>query len=292
MAVDWVKETSLLERSGSESGSGASYTRGYIARVTDKADDAVTVLASGSLPAMNAAHPNDSAAKVTSRQASPRDGDLYVWDVTIEYSTESGDGTDNESNPLDRATEWNSGLTSRLVVANQGKLVTGGVPGATEKILNTAGDPFQPRPEVDDVSHVLTADRFEAVLPALATWNNAVNDSAIWGYPKHSLRCTTTFRHHWERGSLYYAVHYEFEYNRDLWYLHILNAGFRIKTSDNPAKYALAKSDQADENWSEPVPLNADGDGIVQPNGTVVVRQYIPSQWSIQDYSALALTPP
>jgi hypothetical protein len=163
------------------------------------------------------------------------------------------------------------------------------------RVVNTAGDPFDPVPEVFRSRHVITWKFFRR--PEDLDWQNrgVFLDSTnndwfnVLGrdYPAHSLRCADySLDTVWETGSaglaLFFALTVQAEYNPAGWKpLRVLNTGRREK-DDNPPTKVTAIVDGHGQPVADPVPLTAFGfaAGPNDPLYYVEVNGYVPRDWT------------
>lgn len=184
----------------------------------------------------------DSAAYCKRVSVRQRNESPYEWAIEAEYSTipttntpggssqspGSGPGAapgESEMHPLSRPAEVRWGRREVVRVAEAALLPAGNL----EAVRNSAGQPFDPPPEKEEVRRTLTVVRNQASYDPVGTllYENAINLKAWLGFEKETVLCKgiTADRQH-EKGVFFQRVTYEFEINRRTWTKKILDAGY------------------------------------------------------------------
>lgn len=174
--------------------------------------------------------------RVQRRRLHPVDDSDTLWELEVQYSTKTKDQDEQDEEPLDRQPEIAIDFETYQTVA-EGALVDflndEDAPVAEElffgrALTNSAGEPFDPQPEMDQVRPVLTVTYNESFLniPLLMHYANTVN-STVWlgcqprtwkmGGPRISREI--------ENGIKYWQISLTFTYNKQTWDLQILNQG-------------------------------------------------------------------
>lgn len=168
-------------------------------------------------------------------------------------------------------------------------------------IINSAGDPFNPRPVKDATAAVLIVNRNEANpnFPDIFTnWVDHVNESDWNGFPARTLKiCPVNLPerlYSQNTGQLYYPMEYQFEFNPDTWDLKQLNLGLREKDPNSSAdpdtgEYKLRNITVNGEQISDPVPLDTDGYALKQPIGEDDITYFEGEIYDTLDFSVLGL---
>jgi hypothetical protein len=153
----------------------------------------------------------------------------FDGDGQIEGGGPSGNGTPSTveptlfENPLLRPADvsWSTVRIKRpLTVDNAG-----------EPIVNSAGDPFDPPLEYEQVNLIFTVVKNRAThdAEALRGYINAINSATWLQFPAKSLRCNDiTATREFENSGFFWRVTFIFEYQARLWNpLKVLDAGYR-----------------------------------------------------------------
>lgn len=226
--------TLAAEGKGSARVTERTYRRRYLVKTTSSKDAEAVVLLAPGLPPIGAQFTQgskfDPEARVT--RITPERKASKVWYVDVDYSTNS----DDKESPLDRRPVMQFKFQSfRVPVIGQLKQTAS---GDADKVFedcmrNTAGQVFDPPPEVDDSRPVLTITRNEQRFnPLLAiTFQDAVNKTPWGGAQQRQAKIMgiTTSGRKTEKIKdveyVYYPVTYEIHYKRETWDIRVLNAG-------------------------------------------------------------------
>jgi len=134
MAVSSVKEI-WRGRDGDDSSSPSVRIHSRVFRVVtdDPYDDAEDIYASGLLPAIGAAHPNNASATCRRRRGRNESFSPKVWIFVCSYSTEQRfEPTDNPLNdPAD--IQWETQQFQKVITEDRNG----------DAIVNSAGQPFR-----------------------------------------------------------------------------------------------------------------------------------------------------
>jgi hypothetical protein len=209
------------------------YRRVYLVEVDDKGDGALTVLTATGLPQQFYSYTTDNEVDVDAivRSLEPRQlsGHWKYWEVEVNYDTELTTSNPNrEQNPL----LWEPRVystTQTVQVPVIGTLKAGQQdpedPQYNEAIEDSAGNPFDPQPMVDDAMHGIVIERNEVSFnnPLAIEYTNAVNEDPWAGAAPRQARIvqfTTTGRTSVNvDGNMvyYYPVRYVILYKRETW---------------------------------------------------------------------------
>lgn len=216
------------------------------------------------IPAIGEAYPVDDKSVVVSKTAVAEDGNPFLWFVTVEY--------DNNGSPLLEPweVEWD--------FINYSKAATKDV--NDDPIVDSAGYPFDPTPEIDDHRRRLIITRNSLVggagafTPALADpYQDSINDDSITidgeTYPAGHLKCISWNASRFQKGGVYYwKERIVIEIGKVPWRLRILDAGF----TDILGIPKLNHMGSAPV--SKPWPLDGSG-AFLDPGDPVVYLDYI-----------------
>lgn len=208
----------------------------------------------------------DVSARVVGHDVRQIRSTANLWEVTVSYSSVSGSGGSGgvgekwEANPLNRppkmALNWDE-ETKPVIGTLKDIPVT---PNSTDifnaPIVNKAGAPFSPQPEVEDGTPVITILRNEASFsPALAVeFSNAVNSDPYLGADPRvwKLRITCAGG---ETASiagteiLYYPVLYTLKGKREGWDLRNANRGTEYLSTGAEFVTFLTTAGHVYEEW-------------------------------------------
>lgn len=155
--------------------------------------------------------------------------DPFVWLVHAEYASKlSVEPSRGAEEPLDRPAEVEWGQTKFTRPLERDAI-------DDSPLVNKAGDPFDPVPEVEECRLTLKITRNQlAYSPLVAlTYTNTTNKTAWLGFGSNAAKCTgITAKRAYEKGLYYWVVTYEFEFQLDGWRMLVLNQGYRELNDD------------------------------------------------------------
>lgn len=239
------------------------------------------------------AYPADSnAVAVKVRANLESDDQLGVYIVQIDYTSapidegNSGDGstqsptqTDQSTSPPARPLQFSFGsnATTRLL----GPLDLAGV-----GVFNSAGQPFDPPPEIPTHNLTFSVTCYRAIafdwVGKNNTYQDAIND-ANWNiipapgitytFPKQTVKCNKyTGSTHQENGTYYWELQLEFEVKKSKWNPRsFLDAGTVYKESGSLPPQPIL--DATGNPVQSPVPLNGAGKPL-PAGGTPVYKDF------------------
>ncbi len=239
MAFVWKKELhSGRSFEASEKGV-VTYERAWRILTDDKADDQLFVANNSGLPLLYSVYPGDPRAKLFPLSVRP-DGDEsgLLWIATARYTSKTDE--QQSASPLERPAQWTGGMAQFTRPVTRDRFNT--------PILNYAGDPYDPPPEIEEDRISLIAVRNEAYIPfdKIRQYKNATNSDEWCGAEPRTLKVRITFGElQEENGYKFYPVQYEFAYNPDKWDLTLLEIGYngvssavlggkKVKLGDEP----------------------------------------------------------
>lgn len=183
----------------------ARATRKFIVE-TDRTTTEVDVLNDVSCPGLGSVHPRINGLFCTNRSVSREDkGSHITWRVTLEYEIPSGGGEQQQQeNPLLDPIEisWSSQQYTAPVVRDKNG----------QPVKNTAGDPFDPAPEMQFSRYTITIRRNLAAVPSwilgyVDTVNNAAWSVDGIAIPKGAAKIDGISVSGWQfRGSVAYRT--------------------------------------------------------------------------------------
>lgn len=284
----------------SSEGATREYTRVFRVLTDNVLDGPLVVMIGSGLPQVGNAYSEasgavDLGARVTTVDPVQDQDNPKVWTVTIRYSTapgpqasgsgsggkgtKGGSGTDpseDSRNPLLRPAEVGWSFTRYRKPVRKANLyaIGGAVNSAVDTVVpvvNSAGDPFVPIPEIDDSRLVLSVSRNEATFDPLVAidYQDAVNSDGFLGAAKRTAKLNLSAKRDWDKViGPYYKVQYEIEFRREGWLLSILDAGLH----DLNGKVLIDTNGQP---YSDEVPLNGFGGKLANPDDGYVYLDYI-----------------
>jgi hypothetical protein len=205
------------------------------------------------IPRVGQRHPADPTA--VCRTVEPKAISPHYFRVTASYYTPSG-GTNEQGetvNPLDLPPEVSYGYESIMQMVD--------VDLDDKAIVNAAGEPFDPLPEVTVYLPVLRVTRNETAFPAniardYGGGRGAVNSDSFRGWPKGTALCRPITGADQRAGEIIYCrVAYEIVFDSNGWQPRPLNMGYRELVG---GKLVVIK-DKDGQAVSQPVALNANG---------------------------------
>lgn len=240
-----------------EQGSIREYRREFIVHTNNRYDGPLVVLSAPGLPQLYFPYvtleEQDDFALCTRVHASPlSDKSPFTWLVEADYSTDHQDEKNNENpeNPLAEPAEVSFDFETKSVVVTRAldpdassaqtsmnpkfmdpNNVKGQAPDPlelTKGIVNSAGEPFDPPPEMEDSIPTLTISRNEAFFnPMLATaFKGAVNSDDFLGAKPRQACIKGISASRQQKGSFrFWKVNYVIAFNRETWDLQLLDHG-------------------------------------------------------------------
>lgn len=228
------------------------------------------VLNAPGLPVKWDSHPADSTMLAKHSHAGNLQGDPFCWLVTVDYDSNTGPEDRGEENPLDRPTEIETDFASfqkPLLYDKDGVAV-----------LNSAGDPFDPYPQIEDSRFIVRCARFEAdFTPARSlAYRNAVNTDALTigdatFEPGEGMCMFIKQRFHYENTHECWFTMYEFQFKNNGqvmsggalmdyqgWDVVVPDVGFN-ELLDGPSGFRILITDGDGKAVSVPVRLDGAG---------------------------------
>lgn len=279
MAVTYFEE--LFEGRGGKDTVDKKYehTRVFEVRTDDPNDDEMTAGAAAGLPRNGDPHPYNPAATMRAISCFNLPDDPTIWIVTCEYNTDlavdhareiagpAEDGTstlndgiagDRPENPLDRPAVYRveSEQTTEIVSEDWN----------LNPILNSAGDPYDPPPQIETSYPVIHVEKnFPVGAPILdlgvqAIYYDCVNTNRWHGIAAGQLRivkigCSYNF----ENGVAYGRVTFQMKLRWKGWKLRLADIGFNYLTEGGTKKRRIDVELGSGVYPDTPQPLNGGG---------------------------------
>ncbi len=215
------------------------YRRQFWVEVNNRFDDGSVVLQAPGLPKRYAfyltANHQDFEALCVNLRARQKSNTSFYWDVFAEYSTDHGD-QEKENLPLAEPPEITFGFekTKRIVT---GEMKQGVISLSSPHIktvvsstgvVTSAGEPFDPPPEVEDSRPVLTITRNEGFFDSARAikYQDAVNSDFFFGALPGQAKVSGITAVRRQRNNIFYwRVTYRIVFRRDFWSLELLDRG-------------------------------------------------------------------
>lgn len=171
--------------------------------------------------------------------------DPFWWTITVEYSTRSrdpskqqgGEGSDN-NNPIYDPPHITWGSIHDKIPLDEDFNVP------KRNIRTSAGEPFQPRPEVDRHRMSLTYVRNEAkyIAPEWLPYWDCVNSVAWKGWAARTVKLGhVTSVEEYRNYFAFWKVTYYFEFRLPDWDIHLLDQGTKTKAADGRPVQVIAR---------------------------------------------------
>jgi len=221
---------------------------------------AIVVRQAPGIPRRGDKHPGDPFAFCRRLVPESLGKGQILWRVTAEYYTPGGGGAAGDStNPLDQPADVSWGFEQ---IMQQVDFDLDDKP-----IVNSAGDPFDPNPEIAIARPVLTVSRnvktFDSALAReYAGGRGAVNSDPFFGWPKGTARVRNWSAQRVFAGDFTYDREtIEIVFDNDGWSLQPLDVGFRESTKVDGVLTGGVEQIRDDHGQliSRPVALNRDG---------------------------------
>jgi hypothetical protein len=275
MAIIWAYELSQ-DRHGTFDESQETMRRSWQIRVDSRYENETTIyaqLVDNPLPRMYSPHPTNPFFTV--RRVSLQILKGLTWKCVAEYSTRAltqEEQERTEPNPIFREVKINFRAEQRSKVIVKDRLE---VP-----VVNTAGDPPDPPPEVP-WDNLVFHFRLNSPTPPswIDTYLNSVNDGLISilgrpvaaGYAK--FQNPSSGDRELENGIFFYPVEYDIAVDIQTWQLELLNAGMRHKPEAAAEPVACLDADKKEV--TAPWPLDEAGKQIPEPTtSNIVIKEY------------------
>ncbi len=216
-------------------------------------------------------YPGDSwcrARRPSRVQRREQDKTAMIWRATIEYTNRPLriDQQNELGNPLDKPIVVSGSFVRAMKAATEDR--------NEDPILNSAGEPYAPAPEIDDSRDSLIVERNTATIDLAyrAALRDKVNSNAQWGLEPRTIKlCQWLYTIEYYAANFYYiANRWEFEIDVKKWNFRRLDMG-RRELIDGEFVPIMAN----DEHIREPVLLDGAGERLVAPADPVMLESEI-----------------
>jgi len=280
MAVIAVSE--LFEDRGGASAIGQAqsvrtYTRSYLVKTSDKADDVVVVAYATNIPRVGDVYPSDWGAWCRTVTIAQLAGS-QAWKVTCEYNSEFEISTNPLQDPA--VITWTAEQFQRPTWKDRDG----------DAILNSAGQFFDTLPTVDDSRFVASIQKNVAVVPTwVAAWQDAVNsipftiDGITVAAELGKLNSLKIGNWQERSGIPYRSMSFDIHLRREGWDLEILDQGKKRKGvsvptatqvgtwGENPSFLYPTVATGTGQDAGEPALLDGQGAQIKSPTPSTAV---------------------
>jgi hypothetical protein len=232
MTVLWVREAVEQRRAMSRVVTAANgavrpvreFTRQFKVRTDSNLDEGAVILAAPGVPRPFDPYLTNAGIDLTAlaQTVEPHQTESpKLWMVDVLYSTETGDSTRSDPNPLNRPIEVTFAFSkqTRAAVKDRNDVA----------VVNSAGFPFDPPIEYDDSRPILTITRnegsFDVNVPL--QYRDAVNTDNFLGFAAPQVKVgAITQSLQYESGVSFARVTYEFEIKSEGWRHKVLDQGY------------------------------------------------------------------
>lgn len=250
-----------------------SYTELYRVTSNDPAESPQAIKAAVGGP--GTAHPTDPTAFLRSRSASRSSESRLVWEVTLTYGFDPKDPDDPVDNPLNEPTKyrWTAGAYTKPTIKDRND----------DAVVNSAGDYFDPPPEVEEPRWSVNVQKNVASVPlAVLTYAGRVNSAGftvdgVSVLAEKAKIIALDISEYQEKNDIGYRVFtYTVEFREEGWGLEVLDQGYRIiDPADATKRVDILVDDEetppGKQRPSVPVLLNGAGGKLANPSPTTAV---------------------
>lgn len=294
MAIILCKEKGGARRGDIDDKGVRRYTRVWVVFTDDRLVGAGVVRQAAGIPRVFDPYVTDTeldlGARVKSVEAQ-EDGEYPLrWEVTVEYSSATGDEEQGQENPLDKpaAIRWSTAKEKKAVSTSVDTIGPGPdflIEVGGEPITNSASQPFDPPPEVDDTRLVLTITKNQGffspnTIEEFTADGGAINRYSFWGFDPGTVHIEDLDAEEvWENGFFFYKVTYVFHIKRSGWKLTLLDCGF-CQLSLDLLNWEVIRDDRDGSPISQPALLSAgrklaaDGDPVFMKFGVMPIKDF------------------
>jgi hypothetical protein len=181
--------------------------------------------------------------------------DPWLWQAEVSYGPQSTDAAQATDDPL--AQPARVSFSSKLVNVVMTKDAEG------KAVENSAGDPFDPPLEMEEVRIVMKVQKNLATFDPMAIlkYTGAVNESEWFGVGEKMAKCNAIQADpKTERGQSYWEVQAEFELKATGWAVEVLDAGFR--ELDEIDQWVQVIDPRTGTFAAKPIPLDGEGHAL------------------------------
>lgn len=211
------------------------YTVKYLVRTDDRKDGPSVVRTAFGIPNVGDIYTPgndfDPQAIVTNKRVSQA-GSPWEWEVDVTYSTDVKEEPEQPESPLDEPPRISWGFQDRRILV-PGYYSEAQAPDLTQNyqlgVTNSAGELFDPQPEMDISEPVLTISKNVATIDQAQFFSlaNCVNSDNFYGAEPRQLRLKPPSAEsaYDKTIGVYWQVTYGFVFKWDTWDIQVLNQG-------------------------------------------------------------------
>lgn len=229
-----------------------THTRTFKVETNNRFDDGWVAMQHFQIPLPFAPHPTDPTCSVRKRTPKPLAGSTF-WLITVEYSSEVPDPSEQDENPLLRPVkQWLTYEETKVPLFEDRH----GNP-----CVNTAGVAYDPPLEITSqniIYHYERNEPYHASESYISSYLNHLNSDSYNGKDPRYIRCRQ-FKpdEQREKNLTYYKVSYEFEFNKFGFDPRPLSRG--VLEYDPVSEKLVRIKDKQGRDITSPVPLDGDG---------------------------------
>ena len=264
-----IIEPGLREKRIGEDGE-YTYRRKWLVTVTEPDDDPNIAQTASGIPQRYfpyvTASSVDLAAVVTELTVTQANSP-YHYHIEAIYSTESGNQSDEQDNPLAEPADidWTFETIQQPIIGtpDQNISIIGSTAFLSGAVKSPAGEIYNPPPMMDESRPVVTISRNEASFSVqnAVLYQNAVNSDFFFGVPARCAKMRgITGRKETRKGLTFWRVTYTIAFKRDSWDLYVTNYGnlyYTTTTSTSATQWMTTEGPGA--GFPGMTFLNADG---------------------------------
>jgi hypothetical protein len=286
MAVIFVKELWAGRTGDVDDTFKRDYRRLFQAHTNNKGDGPVLVRAGLGISIWSSYQSYltgelDGASLCNKIECEQAEDSPFLWRVTVSYSTEVTEQAQQAEDPLQEPKDisWDTESYQKAVEQDR----------AGNAICNSALDPFDPPPTIDDSRLTLTIERNEAIdnPTRMKDYQDAVNSDTFYGFPAGEWKVAQmSCKRQYRNNVFFWRWVYKFHHRVEGWKLKLLDAGYRTWTLPDGWKDILSKGVPIQQ------PALLDGTGKQLPHGNPPVWMQLPNGWVVyreQPFAALNL---
>jgi hypothetical protein len=254
----------------------------------------------------NTGYEVDPLVRVISRSAQPVGNSRRVWEVTVNYSSKHDDpeeeNTEEESLELEPP-EVSFDFATRMKVVQRATQILSstdeGVILDNEYLSPTtsAGEPFDPPPEIEEHFPVLTITRNERFLnmEQIREYVNVVNSDNFQGGGPRTVKINgISARKQYKKNLRYWRTTYTLEFNPATWDLQLLDIGsYSLRFVVDPEDIANVTTERVyfltDDDPPQPRLGLLDGQGNPLSDGGTPVFRRFPNVYTARPFNVLQL---
>lgn len=285
MSVTWARKIWEGRSGGGGIDGRLRLSQKYKVLTDNKNDESDTVLRASALPYLGQLYQGDFLAYCDNITATQDSASPTLWVVTATYTNErlGENGEQPNEDPLADPVDvsWSTEQYQRVADTDN----------ASQGIVNSAGDPFDPPAMRDESRRVVTITSNESTVPSwVLSYQDAVNSSACtidgFSVAAGQAKCQSVTISSAKRrnDTTYRQVSFSIHLRNEGWKLKLLDQGFRERDDDNKLQQITNEADGSEP--TAPVLLDGSGKALTDPNvGSAVFLDF--DVYTELDFTAL-----